>query len=838
MRSKHFLTLLLFALFLGGISYAGDDVKIVLDDFISKEADTLGTRELVKAGDRMYKKGVDNYAEALEFYKGALIANRDYQPLNYKIGVCYLYTNNKRPALQYLKKCDPDISPDYYFVLGRAYHYNLMFDDAQQNYLAYYENLKPKDQQDISKKISKLTAECKNGKALIRDSAWADVTPLTVLNTPSDEFQPFFAYTDSMFFFSSNRNSKGKINEDFFYVKRSDIYLKEDSALVLNEPGRFINSKTNNAALAYNPSLDIMLLYNGKEGNGDLLILEKNKKGKYKNPKPIPGEINSKAKEATGVFLDLKTMVFSSNREGGEGGMDLYMSRLDERNKWTEPENLGSYINTPYDEEVSGVSVDGRTLYFTTPGHNSMGGNDIFSTTLNREGVWTSPVNMGYPVNTPDNEVSYLELDTNKVIISGIRPEGTGGLDLFQLTFKHPEVVYDTHFSIKGKVTDIKTNDPIDSASVTIYNVFNDSVLASLTSDEDGFFYKWFSEKEVVGFRVEAEGYDNYVEVFKEEIGSDTLYFAAVEMTPASAEKVITYDFSLIGQVKDKQTGDPILSIIEIYDDKDSLLTKVTSDERYGRYNASLNDVRKSYYFKVSANEYTPHDELLVFSISDSNRTVVQNFELMPAPKKESLMFTGTVTDMNTGEPVVAEMKFIDPVSQEETVVYPDSVHGRYNYMLQAHHSMVVELRKDGYFFAFEMIPAPQNKDERLVKKDFQLKPIKKGEKIVLNNILFETGKAVLTKDSYVELDKLVKVMLNSKVNVEISGHTDNTGGYELNRRLSLARAKAVVDYLISSGVGSTRLKYAGYGPDQPVAPNTTREGRAKNRRVEMKIID
>ena len=841
MRSKHYLILLLFILFFSDIIYAHEDVKIVLNDFITKEADTLGTRDLVKAGDRLYKKGAEHYEEALEFFKGALVSNSNYAPLNYKIGVCYLYTNNKKPALEYLLKCEPDISLDYYFVLGRAYHFNLMFEKAQQCYYTYYNSLKPKKQQELSPKIAKLTSECKNGKALIADSAWVDIHPFYAINSSSDEFQPFFAYTDSVFFFNSNRNSKRKINEDFFFVDKSVLKLGEDTTVELGEPNHGVNNKTNNAALCYNPSMDILLTYNGKAGKGDLFYMEKNKQGNFKLPKPLPGKINSKYQEGTALFLDMKTIIFSSNRPDGEGGMDLYISHLNDKNKWIEPENMGSNINTPYDEEVSGVSIDGRTLYFTTQGHNSMGGNDIYSTTLTREGVWTTPENMGYPVNTPDNDVGYLELDTNKAIVVGTRPEGVGGLDLFQLTYKYAINLDDTHFSIKGKVTDYENNDPVDSAQVIIYNVFNDSVLAQLTSDKDGFFYKWFPEKESVGFKVKANGYKPYMEVFKEEIGSDTLYFASVELVPEEAvvQKVVTYDFTLIGQVKDKQSNKPLISVIEIYNDADSLVAKVISDDTYGRYKAELGDIRKSYYFKVSANDYISEDELHVFNADDSVRTAVLNFALMPQPKQESLMFAGTVTDANTGKPLVAEMKFIDPVSQEEFVIFPDSATGRYNYMLQAHHSMVVELRKDGYFFTFEMIPAPQSKDEKLVRKDFQMKPIKKGEKIVLNNILFETGKAILTKESYNELDKLVKVMLNSnKVNVEISGHTDNTGGYELNKKLSLARAKAVVDYLVSSGIEKARLEYAGYGPDQPIATNATKEGRAKNRRVEMKIID
>jgi len=113
------------------------------------------------------------------------------------------------------------------------------------------------------------------------------------------------------------------------------------------------------------------------------------------------------------------------------------------------------------------------------------------------------------------------------------------------------------------------------------------------------------------------------------------------------------------------------------------------------------------------------------------------------------------------------------------------------------------------------------------------------GKKVVLNNILFQTGKAILTSGSYAELDRLVWILKdNPFMRIEISGHTDITGSLALNSKLSEDRAKAVVEYLIQKGVDQGRLEFKGFGPQQPIADNTTSAGRASNRRVEFKILE
>ena len=168
-----------------------------------------------------------------------------------------------------------------------------------------------------------------------------------------------------------------------------------------------------------------------------------------------------------------------------------------------------------------------------------------------------------------------------------------------------------------------------------------------------------------------------------------------------------------------------------------------------------------------------------------------------------------------------------------------NSVTGKYLVVLPAGKTYSVSANKEGFFFHSERFDVPATSNYQEIKKNIELKPIEKGAKVVLNNIFFETGKATLTSQSRVELEKAIDLMkVNPTMVIEVGGHTDNVGDDAMNMKLSHDRAKAVREYLVKSGIAAERIQAKGYGESNPIAGNDDEEGRKSNRRTEFIILE
>jgi outer membrane protein OmpA-like peptidoglycan-associated protein len=211
---------------------------------------------------------------------------------------------------------------------------------------------------------------------------------------------------------------------------------------------------------------------------------------------------------------------------------------------------------------------------------------------------------------------------------------------------------------------------------------------------------------------------------------------------------------------------------------------------------------------------------------------------VIPIDIDTAYILTGKVFDSETLDGVMAKLDFIDvDISQVvATTVANDT--GFYRASLPEGKAYGVEIVATDYLFFLDIVDVSgEDQDEEIVR-DFGLDKVEVGATVVLENIFFETAKATLKPESYPQLEQVLKFMnSNPSIRMEISGHTDNTGSLKLNTRLSQARAESVVKYLVERGIDGTRLDAMGYAFNQPIAPNDTAEGRAKNRRVEFKIL-
>ena len=168
---------------------------------------------------------------------------------------------------------------------------------------------------------------------------------------------------------------------------------------------------------------------------------------------------------------------------------------------------------------------------------------------------------------------------------------------------------------------------------------------------------------------------------------------------------------------------------------------------------------------------------------------------------------------------------------------HTNSATGKFIITLASGKNYGIAVKAEGYLFHSENFDIPKGAADNLVDKTIELKNIAVGSKIALRNIFFDVGKSTLRPESNAELDRLVKLMKDvPSLKIEISGHTDNTGSVKLNTSLSQDRAQAVVDYLKSKGVATSRMTAMGYGSSRPIASNNTSEGRQQNRRTEFEI--
>jgi outer membrane protein OmpA-like peptidoglycan-associated protein len=201
-------------------------------------------------------------------------------------------------------------------------------------------------------------------------------------------------------------------------------------------------------------------------------------------------------------------------------------------------------------------------------------------------------------------------------------------------------------------------------------------------------------------------------------------------------------------------------------------------------------------------------------------------------------LLKGVVIDEITQEPIEASVELIDNEEGEVLASFhSNSATGKYLISLPSGHNYGIAVSAEGYLFYSDNFVIPQYESYKEVRRDIKLQRVEIGKGIALNNIFFEYKKASLSKESKVELSRILKLMKKyPSLEIEVSGHTDNVGGEEYNKSLSLRRARSVVNYLVKNGIEANRMTAKGYGFDKPIASNDTEEGRKKNRRSEVII--
>lgn len=386
-----------------------------------------------------------NYYRALPLYLELLSIDSTQDYYKYQAGICYIYTDEKENSVKFLKQVygDAPDMPDILYFLGRAYHVNYQFDTAISYFKKYIATNPPEEKKASAKNYIDY---CDNAKDLIAHPVKVKIANMgSVVNTSASEYAPVITADESEIIYTyrgpqstgglENIRFKPDTNGEYY----EDIFMsqKVGQDWLLPEKISSLDTKGNDASIALSTDGQTLFTFRSTPKDGGDIYMSTLSGNDWSTPENMGPNINTKYWEGScSLASDGRTLYFASERPGGFGGRDIYYSRKDDNGKWGPAHNLGVNINTPLNDDAPFIHPDGITLFYSSEGWNSMGGYDIFYSTLNlADSTWNRPVNMGYPINSPDDDRYYvLSADGARGYFSSSRKGGSGQEDIYVVT--------------------------------------------------------------------------------------------------------------------------------------------------------------------------------------------------------------------------------------------------------------------------------------------------------------------------------------------------------------------------------------------------------------------
>jgi outer membrane protein OmpA-like peptidoglycan-associated protein len=607
LKMKKFLTLLSILIMTTAVA---QNIEFTKDNFKDKKDGLKDAKNNIEKGDELFAKGSIFYKLALQPYLDANKFNPNNALLNYKIGKSYLYSNYKLKSIPYLEKAlslDPKVDPQIHFVMAKAYHLDMQWDKAIEEFKLFQQTIvKGEEFAELREEVLKQIEECTIGKEMVKHPVRVFIDNVgSEINTQYSDYGPVISADESIMLFTSRRPTTTgglidpEINEYF-----EDIYVstrkggKWTTAINMGPP---INTENHDANSGLSADGQKFLIYIGKN-NGDLY--ESELKGEsWSKPERMNKNINTDFHESSACYSpDGKAVYFVSDKpEGSFGSRDIYVSTKDDKGKWGKAVNLGNMINTKYGEEGVFIHPDGKTMYFSSQGHKSMGGYDIFKSVY-ENGKWSEPENLGYPVNTPDDDVFFVISASGKHgYYASFNANGYGEKDIYQITFLGPEKemvlnnednllasiaapIKETVIApvvemkaaaltiLKGIITDALTTKPLEATIEIIDNQKNELVASFTSNSSSGKYLVSLPAGKNYGIAVKKEGYLFHSENF--------------DIPAISAFQEVTKDIAL----SNVAVGTKII-LKNIFFDFDKATLRPESTNELERLTRLLNDV-------------------------------------------------------------------------------------------------------------------------------------------------------------------------------------------------------------------------------------------------------
>jgi outer membrane protein OmpA-like peptidoglycan-associated protein/Tfp pilus assembly protein PilF len=452
------------------------------------------------------------YADALDLF--AVCQKKDplFYDAFYRAGIIYAMLGDFEQAEEQFLNCmllATDYRKDLRLNLGKVKLEQEKYEDAIQYFEAYLDS-KPRNENQVLI-VQKMITDAKFMSSVYKDIPF-DPKPLEQFNTKRDEYFPTISIEGDEFVFTRRVFFEDKPNEDFFRASLneqgewSDPIAYTEMNTPLSEGARSLSADGKTAIVTYcNQRVGV--------GRCDLYKSEL-VNGKWTNYKNLDRPVNSPYWESQpSISANGEFLIFSSDRPGGYGGIDLWMSSLQSDNTWADPVNMGPNINTAMDDRSPFLHSDGRTLYFSSNGHPGFGGFDFFISRLDDAGNWSKPENFGSPLNTDKDQGMLIVnfqgdkayLASNRSFVDPTESSKDSNYDLYEFDLYEGARPQKAVF-VRGIVRDAVTLEPI-IASIELADIRrSDSEIVKVT-DKDGQFLYVLEDKREYGLFAQAEGY-------------------------------------------------------------------------------------------------------------------------------------------------------------------------------------------------------------------------------------------------------------------------------------------------------------------------------------------
>jgi outer membrane protein OmpA-like peptidoglycan-associated protein len=744
-------------------------------------------KKSLSEADRFY--GIKAYEQALPLFLQAIESGEKDPIVFFKTATCLQKSNNTNDHLKAIKYLEyalengKDFPPNSRFDLGQLYLRDENLQKALETFMSYKElNKSDKAAQMKADQAINTTHTAISFMSVPRNITVHNFG--TIINTEYTEYNPVVSADESSMAFTALRPNTGKTRSGDKFIE--EILISNNQSGTWSEPKAVpVASEYNVGTAGISADGQKMLIFMGGVTDPGSLFQISKSGDSWTKPSLVASTLNTpKFLETTAsITPDGKTIYFASDRTGGQGGLDIYRITMQSNGSWSAPVNLGPGINSKANEDAPFIHPDQKTLFFTSDGHNTMGGRDIFMSKLINN-TWTQPENMGYPVNTTAND-NYFTLiaDGTRGYFSSDRKGGLGAQDIYYLDMP-AESANIPLTMIKGKILDAETGKPMPTKIYLIDNETNKKLDFVYNPDpQTGHYLVILPPAKNYDMVIESEGFLPYT--LNINIPNQDYFYELYQMI--SLKTIKQFDVVVGQEVQIKNA---------FYDTDQDVKA----------------DLRKSHEAKlVQQGNIDVYDMML---------------DLMAAGDQEGMKYLVGLIDHK--DPV-------EGINFDETVNSKIEVATRTYYYDESDESKFEQKNVGGktIFSLPTMVVADEAKKQKGQSKQ---KPANIDKTLLSKSVkvYFEAGKSDLKPQYDAQLDQLLDLLKNNEnLGIEISGFASAEGSEELNRELSNKRAIAVLDYLNHRGVVRRRIVAKGYG-----ATKDQSSSKEEGRRVEVRLVE